>query len=113
MNQSLRERSKSLRRDVVNTIKSGGRGHIGSAFSLIEILQVLYDDILNVDAKNPKAADRDRFILSKGHGCLALYAILADKGFFPKEELMKYCKPDGILGGHPDHRKIPGIETSF
>jgi transketolase len=109
----LDSRSKDLRRVVVDTIaKSSKRGHIGAAFSLIEILRVLYDDILKFDAKNPKWNERDRFILSKGHGCLALYALLADKGFITQQDLYGFCKPDGILGGHPERAKVPGVEAS-
>ncbi|MBI3553543.1 MAG: transketolase [Elusimicrobia bacterium] len=94
-------------------VVAAGRGHVGSAFSLVEILLALYKGgVLRVDPKNPRWPDRDRLILSKGHGALALYPILADLGFFPKEELMKYCKRDGILGGHPEHHKIPGVEAS-
>lgn len=104
--------AKKYRRDIVDMLVAAGRGHVGSAFSIVEVLAVLHEHILRFDAKNPKAPHRDRLILSKGHGCMALYAVLADKGFFPKEELLKFCKPEGILGGHPDHRKIPGIETS-
>ena len=80
----LDERSLYLRRLVIEALDGGGRGHIGSSMSLIEILRVLYDDVMNFDPANPKVANRDRFILSKGHGCLALYALLADKGFFFK-----------------------------
>lgn len=108
----LDERSKYLRGLTVRALKGGGRGHIGSTLSLIEILRVLYDDILKFDAKNPLWKERDRCILSKGHGCLALYAILADKGFFPMEELDKFCRPSGILGGHPEYGKVPGVEAS-
>src|SRR5436190_15787173 len=108
----LDERSRALRRQIVKTLKAGGRGHVGAAFSLVEILRVLYDDILKYDAKNPRWSDRDRCILSKGHGCLALYALLAQKGFFPEAELWKFCKVDGILGGHPEYGKVPGIEAS-
>ena len=85
---------------------------MGSAFSLVEILRVLYDDVLHYDAKNPRSPLRDRFILSKGHGCLALYVLLAEKGFFPESELWKFCKSDGILGGHPEYGKVPGVEAS-
>ncbi|MBI4445912.1 MAG: transketolase [Acidobacteria bacterium] len=92
-------------------LQAGGRGHIASAFSLVEILRVLYDDVLRFDPRNPHWRERDRFILSKGHGCLALYVMLAEKGFFPEEELWKFCHRDGILGGHPEH-KIPGVEAS-
>jgi transketolase len=107
----LDARSKSLRRTIVAILKSSRRGHVGAAFSLVEILRVLYDDILRYDSKNPRLAGRDRCILSKGHGCLALYPILAEKGFFSEPELWKFCAPDGILGGHPEH-KIPGVEAS-
>lgn len=108
----LDERSLELRRLVVRGLDGGKRGHLGSAFSLIEALRVLYDDVLRYDAANPRWADRDRCILSKGHGCLALYAVLADKGFFPVEELDRFCQFDGILGGHPERAKIPGVEAS-
>src|SRR3954469_25924406 len=83
----LDDRSRALRRQIVRTLAAGGRGHVGSAFSLVEILRVLYDDILRFDARQPRWAERDRCILSKGHGCLALYVVLADKGFFPEDEL--------------------------
>jgi transketolase len=85
---------------------------VGSAYSLIEILRVLYDDVLHFDPARPDWKNRDRCILSKGHGCLALYAILADKGFFPANEMTKFCAADGILGGHPDANKVPGVEAS-
>ncbi len=107
----LDQKSKGLRRMIVNVLDLCGRGHIGAAFSLIEILRVLYDDILKYDVKNPKWRLRDRCIFSKGHGCLALYAVLCDKGFFPEEEMWNFCKPEGLLGGHPEH-KIPGVEAS-
>ncbi|MDA0367228.1 MAG: transketolase [Proteobacteria bacterium] len=108
----LDERSLALRRLVVRGLDGGKRGHMGSAFSLIEMLRVLYDDILRFDPKNPTWADRDRCILSKGHGCLALYAILADRGFFPAAELDRFCQFDGMLGGHPERAKVPGVEAS-
>ena len=108
---SLDQRSKELRKTIINIIENSRKGHLASAFSIVEIIRVLYDGILKYDPKNPKLGDRDRFILSKGHGCLALYVILAEKGFFQKEELLKFCKSDGILGGHPEH-KIPGVEVS-
>lgn len=92
-------------------LETGGRGHVGSALSLVEIIRVLYDDILQFDPENPKWPGRDRFILSKGHGCLALYVVLAEKGFFPEEELWRFCKKDGLLGGHPEIH-VPGVEAS-
>jgi len=108
----LDRRSRELRAQIVRTLEKGGRGHVGAAFSLVEMLRVLYDDILCFDPQNPRWPKRDRFILSKGHGCLALYVLLAEKGFFPEAELWKFCKPDGILGGHPEAGKIPGVEAS-
>ncbi len=107
----LDERSKYLRGLVLRALKGGERGHIGSSLSLIEIIRVLYDEILTYDAANPLLKDRDRFILSKGHGCIALYAILADKGFFEFEHLDSFCRETGMLGGHPE-MKTPGVEAA-
>jgi len=108
---NLDERSKYLRRLMVEAVVSSGRGHLASAFSLTEIIRTIYDDILYYDSLNPNLANRDRFILSKGHGCIALYAILADKGYFPVEMLKTFCNFDSILGGHPEPI-IPGVEVS-
>ncbi len=108
----LDSRSILLRKEILRVLEHSRRGHLGAAFSLVEILRVLYDDILHFKSTAPDWPARDRFILSKGHGCLALYVLLAEKGFFPREELERFCKPEGILGGHPDARKIPGVETS-
>jgi transketolase len=107
---TLDSRSKYLRSLIIDGL-STGRGHIGSSLSLVEMLRVLYDDVLDVRPAEPDWPDRDRFFLSKGHGCLALYAVLADHGFFPKDELKRFCKPDALLGGHVDAH-IPGIEAS-
>jgi transketolase len=108
----LDERSRYLRRLVIQAIEGGGRGHVGPAMSPIEILRVLYDDVLRHDPNNPEWPGRDRFILSKGHGCLALYAVLADKGYFPVSELSRFCHTHSFLGGHPERGKIPGVEAS-
>ncbi len=108
----LDTRSKYLRSLVVRSLIGGGRGHMGSAMSLIEILRVLYDDIIKYDPTNPKKKDRDRVILSKGHGCLALYSILADKGFLKKTELDNTSTINSILGGHPESLKVKGVEAS-
>ncbi len=109
----LDARSLQLRKAIVETVASSSRrGHIASAFSVVEILRVLYDEVLRYDPANPKWPGRDRFILSKGHGCLALYVLLAEKGFFPRSELQLFCKSEGILGGHPEHGKVPGVEFS-
>jgi transketolase len=108
----LDERSRYLRRLAVRALDKGERGHIGSTMSLIEILRVLYDDVLHYRPNDPEWAARDRMILSKGHGCIALYVMLADKGFFPLEVLDTFCHRDSILGGHPEAAKIPGVEAS-
>ena len=109
---SIDKRSKYLRQLVVNCLISANRGHMGSAMSLIEILRVLYDEIIVFDPKNKNLKNRDRVILSKGHGCLALYAILADKKFINISELDNVGQLDSILGGHPESFKIPGVEAS-
>ena len=108
----LDERSILLRRLVVRALDGGARGHIGSSLSLIEIMRVLYDDILRYRADTPDWPDRDRCILSKGHGCIAQYVMLAEKGFFPHAVLDTFCRLDSILGGHPEAGKIPGVEAS-
>ncbi|WP_157493113.1 transketolase [Desulfonatronovibrio magnus] len=112
MRAALNKRSQDMRKIMVQTMHCAGRGHLASALSLVEILCVLYDKVLRYDSKNPDWPERDRCILSKGHGCLALYAVLADKGFFPKDELNKFCSAEGILGGHPERGKIPGVEAT-
>jgi transketolase len=76
------------------------------------MLRVLYDNVLRFKPDDPSWPERDRCILSKGHGCITLYVMLADKGFFPREELWKFCHHDAILGGHPDAIKIPGVEST-
>ncbi|MBR0975071.1 transketolase [Bradyrhizobium japonicum] len=108
----LDERSIWLRRLVVDALVGGERGHVGSSMSPIEILRVLYDDVLRHRPSEPGWSLRDRCILSKGHGCLALYALLADKGYFPTDLLKTFCRKGSILGGHPEHGKVPGVEAS-
>ena len=108
--QGLDERSWHLRRLVFRALEKGGRGHIGSTLSLVEIIRVLYDDVLRYRPSEPKWEGRDRFVLSKGHGCLALYVVLADKGFFPVAELDRFCRFESILGGHPE-TIVPGVEA--
>lgn len=108
---ALDQRSIELRKRIVQVLGRSGRGHVGASLSLVEILRVLFDSILKYDPQHPKWPERDRFILSKGHGCLALYILLQEKGFFAEEELWRFCRFDGILGGHPDP-KVPGIEVS-
>ena len=106
------QRSKYLRKLIVRGLEGGGRGHIGSSMSLVEIMRVLFDSYLRFNPSDAAWQNRDRLILSKGHGCLALYAILADKGFFDPEELDGFCKSNSRLGGHPERGKLPGVEAS-
>jgi transketolase len=108
---TLDARSRALRRRIVDTLVAANRGHLGPALSIVDIIRVLYDDVLRVDPQNPRWVERDRFVLSKGHGCLALYVVLAEKGFFPEAELARFCGDGALLGGHPEHT-IPGVEAS-
>jgi transketolase len=107
----LDARSRDLRIAIIDALEGGRRGHVGSALSVVEIVRVLYDDVLRVRPAEPDWPDRDRLILSKGHGSLGLYVVLADAGFFPREELLRQCRADALLGGHPEVH-IPGIEAS-
>lgn len=107
----LDERSKYLRQLVIEGLAGAGRGHVGSALSLIEITRVLYDHILRYKVEDPLWPERDRFILSKGHGCLGLYAVLADKGFISKDELKTYSTKESRLGGCCECI-VPGVEAT-
>jgi len=108
----LDDRSRYLRALVLDALEGGGRGHLSSALSLLEIVRVLYDDILIHDPGIPLLKSRDRFILSKGHGCLGLFAVMADHGYFSKELLQTFCTFDSKLGGHPERFTLPGVEFS-
>jgi transketolase len=91
---------------------SGGSSHVGSVFSMADILAVLYGRVLDVDPKRPDWPDRDRFILSKGHAGAGVYAVLAEVGFFPVEELARHCQDGSNFSGHVSHKGIPGVELS-
>ena len=102
-----------LRKEIFLAAYCGGVGHLASAFSIVEILYTLYcSNVMRYNANNPDWPDRDYFILSKGHGSLALYAVLSEAGFFPKSELWSFCRPNGLLGGEPHCLDIPGVEAS-
>lgn len=110
-NLELKKKANWVRNRTLEMCLAGG-GHLASSFSCAEILVSLYcGDMLRFNPKNPKWDERDRFVLSKGHAAPALYALLADAGFFPHEELNSYCKSKSLLGSHPD-RIIPGVEAS-
>lgn len=103
---------RALREEIIRAAMAAGEGHIPSAFSILDVLWVLYDRVLRFDPRDPSGEGRDRFVLSKGHGSLGLYAVLAAKGFFPLEELRGFARYDSRLGGHPDRNKVPGVEAS-
>lgn len=107
----LEKKVKAIRKHVINMIYNAGSGHPGGSLSCVDILTVLYFHIMIHDPSNPKWKDRDRFILSKGHAAPALYAILAESGYFPVEDLSSLRKIGSSLQGHPDNR-IPGVEVS-
>jgi len=106
------ERLKQIRKEILVAPAKAGEGHIASAFSILDLLWVLYRRVMRYDAANPKAAARDRFVLSKGHGSLGLYAVLAAHHFFPSTQLESFGSYEGLLGGHPDRTKVPGVEAS-
>lgn len=109
----LKKIAKNIRKEIFKIAYSAGGGHIASAFSMTDIVTTLYfGNILKYDPKNPYGEQRDRFILSKGHACYALYAILANAGYFDKTELLNICKLGSTFGGHPKIYEIPGIEAS-
>jgi len=103
--------AKNVRKRCLRMVNRGKSGHIGSMLSMADILSVLYNEILNVSAEDPRKEDRDRFILSKGHGGAAVFATLAGKGYFPLEWLDSYYLDEGKLSGHISHH-IPGVEFS-
>lgn len=109
----LKRHAVQLRKNVLDIIKAGDAGHIGGALSATEMMTALYYKVLkNIDPKNPKREDRDRFIMSAGHKCLIVYAVLAEQGFFSKELFKTYFKLNSKLPGHPDMHKLPGIESN-
>jgi len=110
--KGLNEIANVIRKDIVSMICKSKSGHPGGSLSAVEILTALYFDQMNIDPTNPKMEDRDRFVLSKGHAAPALYATLAERGYFEKEELNKLRKLGSMLQGHPDMKKIPGVEMS-
>ena len=103
---------KDMKRKILEIAYETHEGHIPSAFSILDILYVLYESILNIDPKNPNKEDRDYLIVSKGHSAIGIYTILAEKGFFLEEELGTFGKFHSKLGGHPDKNFVPGIEAS-
>lgn len=110
--ENLSKVANDIRIDIVKQVYFAGSGHPGGSLSAADIVTALYFEEMNIDPKNPKMAGRDKFILSKGHAAPVQYAALAEKGFFPKEELWSLRKLGAMLQGHPDMKKVPGVEMS-
>ena len=108
----LKKQANEIRKSIVTAVHSAKSGHPGGSLSAADIYTYLYFAELNVDPKNPKDPDRDRFVLSKGHTAPGLYAALAHKGFFPVDELKNLRKVGCYLQGHPDMKHIPGVDMS-
>lgn len=109
---SLERQAKTIRCLSMEMIGNAGSGHPGGALSAAEIMSVLYFKVLRIDPARPSWEDRDRFVLSKGHGTAAWYAALCERGFFPRDELKLFRQKGGILQGHPDMRKVPGVDMT-
>lgn len=103
---------RHMKRAILKAAASAGEGHVPSAFSVLDITWVLYSQVLRHEPANPGWEERDRFVLSKGHASLALYAVLARQGYFPEAELERFGSFGAMLGGHPCRLKVPGVECS-
>lgn len=111
--EEIREIARDIRRKIYQIAHFAGGGHMGASFSMADIISVLYfDGVLKYDASNPEWEERDKFVLSKGHACYALYAVLARAGYFPEEELWSVGQAGSRFGGHPKMHEIPGVEAS-
>ena len=110
--KDLEKKANIIRRYIIEMISNAEGGHIGGALSITDIMAVLYFHILKIDPENPEWEDRDRVILSKGHASAAWYAALAERGYFPKEELLTFDHINSRLQGHPDMNKTPGVDMS-
>lgn len=110
--KELKLHAANVRKMALEAVYSAASGHPGGSLSVADILTYLYMEEMNLDVANPKAEDRDRFVLSKGHCSPALYATLAEKGFLPKEDIKTFRKADSYLQGHPDMKGVPGVDMS-
>ncbi len=108
----LKNKANDIRIGIIDATHAAKSGHPGGSLSIADIMTYLYFEKMNIDPTNPKMADRDRFVLSKGHTAPALYSTLAHRGFFPVEDLLTLRKIDSYLQGHPDMNKIPGVDMS-
>ena len=112
MHLELKRKANNLRISIIEEVYNAKCGHPGGSLSIADIMTYLYFVEMNVDPKNPKMDNRDRFVLSKGHTAPALYAALAERGFFPKEDLVTLRKTASYLQGHPDMKGVPGVDMS-
>lgn len=110
--KALQKTAIHIRMNALTAVYSASSGHPGGSLSIAEILSILYFKYMKVDPKNPKDPNRDRFVLSKGHCAPALYGVLAEKGYFPKEDLKTFRQADSYLQGHPDMKGVPGVDMS-
>lgn len=110
--RELERTAQKCRRNVLRMVEASGHGHLGGAFSAIDLVTALYFSKMRIQPENPKWENRDRFILSAGHKCMAQYAVLAERGYFPKEILDTYGSLKSRIPGHPDMHKLPGIEAN-
>ncbi len=110
--QELQEKSRHIREDIINEVYYAKSGHPGGSLSIADILTVLYFKEMNINPQNPNWEDRDRLVLSKGHCSPALYSCLANRGFFPVEDLKTFRNIDSYLQGHPDKNKVPGVDMT-
>ncbi|MEK7219792.1 MAG: transketolase [candidate division NC10 bacterium] len=112
LKRDLQAKAVQVRKLILPAVHTAGAGHVGGPLSMVEIAVAMYFKILRIDPKNPQWPDRDRYVLSKGHSCIALYATLALRGFFPVEEVFTYDAMNSRMQGHPDMTKTPGIDMS-
>ena len=110
--EMLQKTANQIRKDIVTAVYSAKSGHPGGSLSAADVMTYLYFEEMNVDPKNPHKADRDRFVLSKGHNAPALYSCLAEKGYFPVEDLKTLRHTGSYLQGHPDMKHIPGVDMT-
>lgn len=110
--EDLKVKANNIRKSVIEEVYSAASGHPGGSLSAADILTVLYFNQMNIDPKDPKNENRDRFVLSKGHASPVLYATLAERGYFPKEELKSFRKLGSMLQGHPDMKGVPGVDMT-
>lgn len=110
--KELALRARNMRCHIIRMLEAAGSGHTGGSLSIVEIMTLLYFKHMNVRPQEPHWPDRDRFVLSKGHAAPGLYAALCEAGFFPKEELLTLRKMGARLQGHPDSKKVPGVDMS-